>query len=478
MSCAPLFRRSASTRSPLRQRGFTLIELMVATTISLLLLAAMVGMYSNLSGSQREMEKMNGLIENGRFAMQVLGEDVIHAGFWGGYVPQFDDFTSIAVPGDVPTVVPNPCRQYTNWNSAYRIALVGIPVQSYDALPVGAGCVAPLVQRPGTDVLVVRHTDTCVPGDVNCDAAVAGKLYLQLTTCAAERNAGTATSGGASTITLGANASPTDGAYVGLMLRTVSGVGAGQNRVISAYDGATHVATVSTAWTTAPDNTTTYSFEYVLGTTVFPLHKKDCVGTGTPATLPVTAGAIADKRRFISDIYYISDIPHPDNPGQVIPTLVRAQLDLASGTIAHQAPVQLVEGIEGFRVELGVDNISKTGAAVDYTQAVNWADPDTKTTPTNRGDGASDVFVRCTTALPCTAAQLMDVVAVNLYVLSRSRDPTPGSTDPKSYCLGEPAADGSCPAANTIAAANDQYKRHVFRTSVRVTNTSGRRDTP
>jgi len=129
-------------------------------------------------------------------------------------------------------------------------------------------------------------------------------------------------------------------------------------------------------------------------------------------------------------------------------------------------------------VELGVDNISKTGAAVDYTQAVNWADPDTKTTPTNRGDGASDVFVRCTTALPCTAAQLMDVVAVNLYVLSRSRDPTPGYTDTKSYCLGEPAADGSCPAANTIAAANDQYKRHVFRTSVRVTNTSGRRDTP
>src|SRR5215471_2201756 len=312
MSRTPPIRRFARTRSPLRQRGFTLIELMVATTISLVLLAAMVGMYSNLSRSQREMEKINGVIENGRFAMQVLRDDLMHAGYWGGYVPSFDDFTSIAVPGDVPTVAPNPCRAFATWNSTYRIAIMGISVQSYDALPAGAGCLTPLVQRAGTDVLVVRHADMCVPGDVNCDPDVAGRLYLQPTFCLAERNAGTALSGGASTITLNASTSSTNGAYVGLMLRTVSGIGAGQNRVISAYNGATHVATVSTAWTTVPDNTTTYSFEYVLGTTVFPLHKLDCVGTGTPATLPLTAGTIADKRRFLSDIYYISDIPHPD----------------------------------------------------------------------------------------------------------------------------------------------------------------------
>ena len=41
----------------------------------------------------------------------------------------------------------------------------------------------------------------------------------------------------------------------------------------------------------------------------------------------------------------------------------------------HQPPVALVEGIEAFRIEFGVDDLSKTGAAVDYTAAVNWADP-------------------------------------------------------------------------------------------------------
>ncbi len=72
----------------------------------------------------------------------------------------------------------------------------------------------------------------------------------------------------------------------------------------------------------------------------------------------------------------------------------------------------------------------------------------------------------------------MNVVAVKLYVLARSRDASPGYKDSKSYCLGEPDADGSCPAANTIAAANDDFKRHVFTTSMRLNNISGRRETP
>jgi prepilin-type N-terminal cleavage/methylation domain-containing protein len=460
------------------QAGFTLVELMVAMTLSLLILSALVSIFVNLSGSQREMEKMNGLIENGRFAMQVLQEDLVHAGYWGGYVPQFDDLSSSVVPGDAPTAIPNPCQAYAAWDGAYRTNLLGIPVQSDETLPVGAGCVASLAQRAGTDVLVVRHAETCVPGVGNCDAEVAGRVYLQSTLCAAERNAGTAQMASFNTITLSSGASATTDEYVGLTIRTVSGVGGGQYRTISAYDGPTRRATVSTAWTTIPNSTTTYAFEYVLGKNTFPLHKRDCVGTGSPATLPVTAGTSADKRRLISNLYYISDVADPDRPGQTIPMLVRSQLDVVAGIFAHQAPLQLIEGIEAIRVELGIDDTSKTGAATNYTQAINWVDPKTKELPTNRGDGAPDTFIRCTTAAPCTAAELANVVAAKFYVLARSRDITPGYIDSKTYCLGEPAADGSCPAANTIAAANDNYKRHVFTSSVRLTNVSGRRETP
>jgi len=464
--------------TPRSSGGFTLIELMISMTISLLILAALVGLFVNISRSQKEMVKTNGLIENGRFAVQLLEGDLVHARFWGGYVPGFDDLTSAAIPGDAPDQIPNPCQEYSTWDSSYRSALLGIPVQSDDKLPTGAGCLTPFTQRAGTDVLVVRHADTCVPGVGNCEADAAGKLYFQTSYCAAEKSAGMAQTATGNSLTLQSTASAVNDAYVGLMIRTTGGTGRNQYRTVASYDGSTHVATMLTPWDIIPDGTTTYSFEYVLGTSAYPLHKIDCDGTGTPPTLPITGGTIADKRRFISDLYYIADVPHPERDGEVIPTLVRSQFDLVDGTLAQQAPLALIEGVETFRVELGIDNRSDTGALVNYADAVNWADPVLKTSPTNRGDGTPDEFIRCTTATPCTAAQLRDVVAVKLYVLARSRDTTVDYTDTKTYCLGEPNADGTCPTAATIAAANDHYKRHVFLTSVRLTNVSGRRETP
>jgi hypothetical protein len=73
----------------------------------------------------------------------------------------------------------------------------------------------------------------------------------------------TAEAGASDSITFAA--SPTDGtldirphAYAGYMIRTLSGTGAGQERIASAYDIATRKATPRPDWTTAPDNTTVY----------------------------------------------------------------------------------------------------------------------------------------------------------------------------------------------------------------------------
>jgi hypothetical protein len=449
---------------------------MIAMTISLVMLVALVSIFANISRSNAEMAKTNSMIENGRFAMQLLEQDLVHAGYWGGYLPQFDDLSATGVPSDVPAAVPNPCEPYANWGSDYRSSLLGIAVQSHETLPAGAGCLdAGLVARPGTDVLAVRHAETCVAGVGNCAADVANELYLQASFCAAEKNAGIAQSatGTPDTIQLSAGASAVNNIYSGMTIRTVTGTGAGQNRAVIAYNGGTKLATVSTPWAVEPDSSTAYSFEYMLGTNAYPLHRKDCVGTGTPATLPITAGTLADKRKLSSNLYYISDVAHPDRAGEVVPTLMRSRLDL----LAHQAPVALIDGIEAFRVELGIDNLSVSNDPVDYGAAIEWTDPVAQTSPTNRGDGVPDEFIRCTDAVPCTAAQLANVVAVKLYVLARSRDTTPGYTDTKSYCLGEPNPDGTCPAASAIAAANDEYKRHAFSTSVRLINISGRRET-
>lgn len=71
-------------------------------------------------------------------------------------------------------------------------------------------------------------------------------------------NGGTAQAGAAGSITLAAGASATNSLYVGLQVSIQSGTGAGQSRTITAYVGATKVATVDANWATNPDNTSVY----------------------------------------------------------------------------------------------------------------------------------------------------------------------------------------------------------------------------
>lgn len=369
------------------QSGLSLVELMVAVAISLVILAALVALFVNTSRSSREFARANSMIENGRLAVQVLESDIIHAGYWGTYVPDFDDQTAAAVPDDVPTAIPDPCLAYdpATWNDDYIDNLIGMPVQVYDDAAVCAGIITD--RLAGTDVLIVRHLEPCVPGTLpNCEAALAGRLYFQSTLCLDDLD--------------------------------------------------------------DPDP------DRKLDTAGFTLFQRDCV---TPAV----------ARRFMSSIYYVRNFAV--TAGDAIPTLVRSRFDLAGGVLAHQPAVPLIEGIQGFHVQLGIDDLSETGAAVDFTEAVEWADPDTRTTSTNRGDGVpDDDFLSCTTAAPCAAGALMNLTAVKFYVLARGREASQGHTDTKQYELGE----------TTLGPFNDAFQRHVFMTTVRLPNISGRRLTP
>lgn len=72
---------------------------------------------------------------------------------------------------------------------------------------------------------------------------------------------GTAQAGSSTTITLTAGSSATNSFYNGFLIQPVGGTGGGQApRLCVGYVGSTKVATVSPAWTTTPDSTTTYSF--------------------------------------------------------------------------------------------------------------------------------------------------------------------------------------------------------------------------
>lgn len=88
-------------------------------------------------------------------------------------------------------------------------------------------------------------------------SAVSGNITL--TTTSSKHDTGTAQAGTSTTITLKSASNSTNDYYNGLSISITGGTGSGQIRIIEDYVGSTKVVTVDRAWTTTPDNTSTYS---------------------------------------------------------------------------------------------------------------------------------------------------------------------------------------------------------------------------
>ncbi len=340
-----------AARSPsVREAGSSLVELMVSMTIGLMLLATLLVVFANASSARGELERSSRQIENGRYAVELLSDDLRVAGFFG----EFNVATLAA-----PALLPDPCSTVpADWEAA-----MPIHVQGYDAGAGVPGCI-PADMKAGTDILVVRRVRTCIAGVAGCEAAVAGKPYVQSTLCGNEMPP-----------------------YV---------VGR-------------------------------------LGTTVFPLTRKDCA----------TSAAL---REYRVNIYFISA---NNRAGQNIPTLMRLEL---TGSALAQVP--LVEGIEEFHVEYGIDN-DGDGQPDAYT-----ADP------------ANYTYPGCTTCTP--VINWGNVMTAQLHVLARSPELSPGYRDTKTYSLGLDAAGNPI----SIGPKNDGFRRHVYSAMVRLVNPAGRRDRP
>ncbi len=158
-----------------RQAGLSLIELMVAITISLFLLVGLVSVFATSNQTYMDLGRASQQIENGRFATQLLVDDISHAGFYGRYSQ-----TPV-----LPGALPDPC---VSNNMAQLLSAIALPLQGYNAHP-GAPlttCLPAANYLAGTDILVVRRTDsTIAAGDTvtgtvipNASLAASG-IYMQ-----------------------------------------------------------------------------------------------------------------------------------------------------------------------------------------------------------------------------------------------------------------------------------------------------------
>lgn len=387
----------------LKQRGLSLIELMIALAVGMLIVLALVTILINVNRNNAELARNNAVIEGGRFSLQILESDLSHAGFWGGFVPQFDDLSRTAAPADRPTAVPDPCLAYASWDDAYKAQLVGIPVQVYEVSSTGSAptigtCSALTSPKANTHVLVVRHAAPCAASatatDEDCTME-ASSVYFQRYRCAS-------------------TTSPSSG----YMLASASNATLGN----------------------------------------FNLTNRDC-------------STVADRYKFVSHIYWVRS--YAQTAGDGVPTLMRSTFKLVGTTLQHASSDALVEGVEGFRIDLGIDNVSRSGkslATTDFDSVIDWANSSELKTPKNRGDGNADTYVQCTAASPCSALDLMNVVAVKLSVLVRAATKTPGYSDGKTYTMGTGTN------AITLGAFSDGYKRHLYTQAIRLTNVSMRRE--
>jgi hypothetical protein len=109
-------------------------------------------------------------------------------------------------------------------------------------------------------ITATNPTGTLTPSAVSGNITLTGSASVFH-----DGRTGTAQAGASTTITLDASASATDDIYNGSTITITGGTGSGQVRVISDYVGSTKVATVSVAFATTPDNTSTFSVASQVG---------------------------------------------------------------------------------------------------------------------------------------------------------------------------------------------------------------------
>ena len=165
-----LSRPTASAIHLRPQAGLTLVELMISMAIGLILVTGVATLIARQSSTRAELDKSGRQIENGRYAMTLLQDDIQHAGFYGQYSLGFTALLAL----------PNPC----DTTAATIDAALAMPLQGYDApasVPVPLStCLPDANHIPGTDILVVRRleADDTLP---SISSLVAGQIYVQIT---------------------------------------------------------------------------------------------------------------------------------------------------------------------------------------------------------------------------------------------------------------------------------------------------------
>ena len=185
-----------------------------------------------------------------------------------GYFTVLNDYRVIGILqnpilNDGLGTTPATAADYTQAVSLTFSSVSGTTFNNDEVVTGGtSGATGVVMDWDGSSVLrVVQTQGTFRPGETVSGADASG--VLQTIT-------GTAQGGTTAYITLASSASSVNNTYIGQTVLISGGTGSGQVRVISSYTGLTRQASVSTAWTVAPDNTSTYIVASIIASGIVP----------------------------------------------------------------------------------------------------------------------------------------------------------------------------------------------------------------
>ncbi|MDP2153576.1 MAG: PilW family protein [Methylotenera sp.] len=151
-----------------RQTGLSLVELMVAIVIGSFVLLGLSSIFLSSNRASVEMRKSTQQQENGRYASQLLYDDLMLA----GYLAEFDA-TPLTSPDDLPDI----CTT----DMAELLTALPLHVQGVNDAVATPSCLTDL--KAGTDIIVVRRASTCVAGSAGCAAFLANAPHFQASLC-------------------------------------------------------------------------------------------------------------------------------------------------------------------------------------------------------------------------------------------------------------------------------------------------------
>lgn len=330
---------------PVKQRGLTLVELMVAIAISLGMIGALVTLVVNNSRTGAEIDRAARQTENGRYAMDVLAGELRLAGFYG----------ELAVSGLTFTTA-DPCEVDGDD--------LGFDAGGAPTAPVSIQGMTGTVADPApacatnhvgdTGVVAIRRVSTSTIAPVAA-SLTANDRYLQTSRCDADP-----------------------------------------------------VAT---------------PFVFSDAEADFTLKTLDCAGA-------------APVRRYVGRTYYVASCNNCAGGGDGIPTLKR--VEFAAGGFLE---TPIAEGVQELQFEYGFDT---------------------------NGDGTPDEYRTGLSGVVGAATNDWgNVMAVRIWMLSRTTDPSPDYEDKKEYRLGTFGIRGPF---------NDRFKRRAYSQVVRLNNPAGQRE--